>query len=141
MKLKLLTLCGCMIMSLEAPLAAQEKKQAAPQQVQSYPERFSISQQDLQTLFQTKTGTRSTFKENRYLNNGSMELNTLNGDMHFLNYKLSFFKNARLIVQKNGEYTTQVFVTSDDKSVFYKGTFNAGQVTLVKCEEDEIVSE
>lgn len=68
-------------------------------------------------------------------------MNTLNGDIRFLRIKLDYFKNAFLMIQVNGEYSTQVFILSEDKSVFYKGTIGEKAVVMTKCSEDDIVSE
>jgi hypothetical protein len=46
-----------------------------------------------------------------------------------------------MMVQVNGEYSTQIFILSDDKTIAYKGKIEREQVTLTKCRRDDILQE
>ena len=70
-----------------------------------------------------------------------LELNTKNGDMQLLRIRLNYFPKALLMVQVNGEYSTQVYITSSSKTLSYKGKIEKDRVLLTKCNRDEIVSE
>lgn len=105
------------------------------------PASFIISKADFDQLFTKKNNDLVLTKTNKYLDKSTVLMNTLNGDTKFLKMKLSYFAKAYLMVQINGEYSTQVFILSDDKSVFYKGRIDKGIVTMTKCNEDDIVSE
>ena len=69
-------------------------------------------------------------------------VSTQNGDMKFLKLKLSYFKNAYLLIQVSGKDSKQIFLMTDDKSVFYTGRLDQKNNVLMKqCDEDDIVSE
>lgn len=106
-----------------------------------YPDSFTIRKTDLEALFAKKPRETFSSAKNKYLDQSEVMMNTLNGDMKFLKARLHYFSNAFLLIQVNGEYSTQVFILSDDKSVFYKGRPAEGDFTMNKCDEDEIVSE
>lgn len=122
-------------------LAQKQKKASVKQTVVKQPASFIISKADFDQLFTKKNSDLVLTKTNKYLDKSTVLMNTLNGDTKFLKMKLSYFAKAYLMVQINGEYSTQVFILSDDKSVFYKGRIDKGIVTMTKCNEDDIVSE
>lgn len=117
------------------------KKNTTKDKVDEYPKSFSILKNEFNSLFTYKANEVIVEKQNKYLNNSILLMNTKNGDMKFLKIKLNYFKNSFLLVQVNGEFSTQIFVMSDDKSVFYKGKIESEKILLTKCTEDEIVSE
>ena len=130
------------VLGSSAPVFAQSKKQAKAKKTDtSYPQSFFILKSELQDLFTLKAGQLVTLAGNKYINKSSVLMNTKNGDISFLRIKLSYFKNAYLLVQVNGGYSTQYFVMSDDKSVFYKGKPVDEKIIMTRCTEDEIVSE
>ncbi|MBL7932152.1 MAG: hypothetical protein JNL60_09620 [Bacteroidia bacterium] len=106
-----------------------------------YPEKFTIKQKEVDKLFSYNPGTRLSARGNKYLAKGTVLVNTSNGDTKYLRYQLNYFKSAFLNVQVNGAFSTQMFIVSDDKSVFYKGRLEKGKWLMKKCDEDEIVSE
>lgn len=122
-------------------LAQKQKKASVKQTVAKHPASFIISRADFDQLFTKKNNDVVLTKTNKYLDKSTVLMNTLNGDTKFLKIKLHYFTKAYLMVQVNGEYSTQVFILSDDKSVFYKGRVDKGSVTMTKCNEDDIVSE
>lgn len=117
------------------------KKNATKNKVTKYPQSFSIQKNEFNNLFSYKANEVLVEKQNKYLNNSILLMNTKNGDMKFLKIKLNYFKNSFLLVQVNGEFSTQIFIMSDDKSIFYKGKMESEKIVLTKCTEDEIVSE
>ena len=121
-------------------IQAQTTKTSNPSDSKN-PETFTITKTDFNNLFTKQVNEKVTASKNKYLDNSSVLMNTLNGDMKFMKIKLGYFKNSFLMIQVNGVYSTQIFILSDDKSVFYKGSINNGLVTMTKCDEDEIVSE
>jgi len=136
MKLKLLF---SFLLAMSMGLRAQSTK--AKTTSTAYPAAFTISKAEYDQLFAAKVNTLISDKKNKYLDKAMLQMSTASGDMRFLKLKLSYFKNAFLLVQVNGSYSTQVFILSDDKSVFYKGNFEKGNVVMSKCSEDDIVSE
>lgn len=143
MKLNSFKLLAVLLLtSFTIPVAAQTQKKASSKQtVTKQPASFIISKTEFDQLFTKKSNAILTTKSNKYLDKSTVLMNTLNGDTKFLKIKLHYFTKAYLIVQVNGEYSTQVFILSDDKSVFYKGRLDKGIVTMTKCNEDDIVSE
>lgn len=107
----------------------------------SYPENFIVKQKEIDKLFSCKPGTKISSRGNKYLVRGTVLVNTSNGDTKYLRFQLNYFKNAFLNVQVNGNFSTQVFIVSDDRSVFYKGKLEKGKWLMTKCSEDDIVSE
>jgi hypothetical protein len=105
-----------------------------------YPGTFMISKTEFDQLLSSKPGEKTALA-NKYLDGSTTMMNSLNGDMKFLKAKLGYFKNAILMIQVNGEYSTQIFIMSEDKSVFYKGKKEKDGVLMTKCSEDDIVSE
>ena len=105
------------------------------------PESFSISKPDFDKLFTFKSNQVINISQNIYLDKSVSLLNTKNGDMIFLKIKLNYFKKAYLLVQINVSYSTQIFILSDDKSIFYKGKLSSTGLLMTKCLEEEIVSE
>jgi hypothetical protein len=108
---------------------------------QQAPATITIVKADFDRLMDHKKGDRIAARDNAYLNGSEVMMNTATGDMKYLRIKLSGLHNAYLTVQVNGEYSTQVFVLSDDHSVSYKGKIGENGLVLTRCEEDEIVSE
>jgi hypothetical protein len=106
-----------------------------------HPKSFTISKTVFDQLFFLKTGDQLLNKTNKYLQGASLLMNTTNGDMKFLRLKLRYFENAFLMIQVNGTASTQVFIQSEDKSVFYKGRFDKETLVMDKCQENEILSE
>ena len=127
-------------MGFNAP-AQNKKTNPTKKSVVSYPASFTITKVELDKIFALKVTETLTNPTNKYLDKAQVLMNTKNGDIRFLKAKLSYFAKSSLLVQINGEYTTQVFIMSDDKSVFYKAKFDRDKFILRKCSEDEIVSE
>ena len=127
------------ILALSLQVPAQKAKTATINK--DRPTTFTISKTDFDNLFSKKAKETISAKTNKYIDKSSVIMNSLNGDTKFMKIKLSYFDKAYLLVQVNGEYSTQIFILSDDKSVFYKGRLDKGAVTMTKCKEDDIVSE
>lgn len=119
---------------------AQNAKNTSASQP-AFPASFTITKKEMNELMSKKEKTTIRSKNNKYLDRALVTKNVSNGDMRFLRLQLSYFKTGFLTIQINGSYSTQVFVLSENKSVFYKGRLEKGNVILTKCEEDEIVSE
>ena len=146
------TVLSCVLASLfliNCPgVSAQGSAKKTAINEKAYPSTFNISKAEFDHLFQLEANKPISNKANKYLYRASLVVNTRSGDMRFLKLKLDYFKNAFLTVQVNGSATTQVFILSDDKSVFYKGRFeknvSTGSTTKLvmnKCQEGDIVSE
>jgi hypothetical protein len=101
----------------------------------------SISKPDFDKLFTYKKNEVLKFTDNKYIDKSILELNSLTGDMQLLRIKLNYFPKAILMIQVNGEYSTQVYITSATKSLSYKAKIEKDRVLLIKCNRDEIVSE
>lgn len=108
---------------------------------QAYPENFTIQKKELDKLLSGKLNSPLVFKRNKYLHRALPLTNSATGDMKLLQFRLPYFRNALFTIQINGSYSTQAFVTSPDKSVFYKGHLANGDLVMKKCIEREIVSE
>lgn len=141
MTLKPLTYFIAIFFMMAGISTAQTKKASKAAQAKHYPATFTINTTDFEKLFSYKINEVVASKTNAFIDKAVLLMSTKNGDMKFLKLKLAYFKNAFLLVQVNGSYSTQVFVMSDDKSVFYKGHFEKNNVMMLKCSEDEIVSE
>ena len=123
------------------PCSLMSQNQKSGSSGQQYPSSFMISKADLQGLKGLKLHSVIDNKNNRYLDGSIVVASTRNGDMQFIKIKMAFFLKAFLNIQVNGKDSTQVFITSDDKSVFYKGHPEKENWVMIKCSEDEIVSE
>lgn len=137
---KLLTILLFTSFTIQA-VAQKQKKTISKQTASKQPANFIISKSEFDQLFTKKTNDVLVTKNNKYLDKSTVLMNTVNGDTKFLKIKLNYFPKSFLMVQVNGAYSTQVFILSDDKSVFYKGRLDKGMVTMTKCNEDDIVSE
>jgi hypothetical protein len=130
-----------LLLTIPALFTAQTSHRRAVKKVTSqYPKNFTISKADFDSLFNLEKD-QAVNSSNVYLAKSVMLMNSRNGDIRFLRLKLRYFKNAFLMIQVNGEYSTQIFILSDDKSVFYKGAITANGVVMTRCSEDDIVSE
>ena len=105
------------------------------------PTTFLISKSEFDNLFSHKVNETINAKTNKYLDKSNILVSTINGDMRFMKIKLNYFANAFLMIQINGSYSTQIFILSEDKSVFYKGKPDKNDFIMTKCSENEIVSE
>lgn len=105
------------------------------------PDSISISKNDFENLFKYKANTIVKSNTNSYLNNAVVLLNNKFGSNKQLKLKLENFPTSYLIVQVNGDDSILIFIISDDKSVFYKNKNYADKFVLVKCAEDDIISE
>jgi len=121
--------------------AAQQHSNRFGANSNRHPKSFTISKTVFDQLFFLKTGDQLLNKTNKYLQGASLLMNTTNGDMKFLRLKLRYFENAFLMIQVNGTASTQAFIQSEDKSVFYKGRFDGETLVMDKCQENEILSE
>jgi len=140
MKLKFIKFLSVLfLLSSSINLAAQKPKTTVTKK--QNPASFTISKTDFDNLFTKKPKEVLTVSNNKFLDKCSVIMSSLNGDTKFMKIKLHYFQNAFLMVQVNGAYSTQVFIMSDDKSVFYKGRLENGAVIMTKCNEDDIVSE
>ncbi len=127
------------IMFLTLPMVFGQDK--SNKGANEYPSSFLISLVDVKDLLGRKVYEVIKNKNNKYLDGGIIMANTKNGDMQYLKLKLAYFRKAFLNIQVNGTNSTQVFITSDDKSIFYKGTLEKENAVMIKCSEDEIISE
>jgi len=104
------------------------------------PQNITIDKAEFNRLINLSKGT-SVASENKYLNKAKVLANTSNGDMKYIRLKLAAFPQSYLSIQVNGEFSTQVFILSDNHKLSYRGQINEREVLLTKCREDEIVSE
>lgn len=141
MKIKILNYLLAAFLLISCFDANAQKSKTRAVQNKNYPAAFTINKAEFDNLFTYKNNEVVPEKTNQYLKGSVLLMNTLNGDMRFLKLKLDYFKNGFMLVQVNGIYSTQVFIMTDDKSVFYKGKFEKGNLMMSKCSEDEIVSE
>ncbi|MDI1355379.1 MAG: hypothetical protein PSX36_10695 [bacterium] len=121
-------------------LSGQSSK-SAKNNVKKYPATFFISKVEIDKIATYKAGEVIALKKNKYLNKAELLLNTKNGDTKYMRLKLRYFANSYLTIQVNGEYSTQIFVLSDDKSIFYKNKVEGEGFIMSKCAEEEIISE
>jgi hypothetical protein len=119
--------------AVQAPLNAQAKRKNAAAE-------FSIPRVEFDKLYSMRDGEAVSSPSTR-LHKGTVLINTRNGDMQFIRVQLASIPGAYMVVQVNGEYTTQTFVLSDNHSISYKGWIGEREVRFTKCDEDEIVSE
>jgi hypothetical protein len=127
-----------------SPVAYSQNKNSEKNQVETTdknPASFLISKTDLNALLGMKVNEVIRNKNNRFLDGGIIMANTKNGDMQFVKVRLSYFRKAFLNIQVNGADSTQVFVLSEDQSVSYKGSIESENIVMLKCDEDEIISE
>ncbi len=129
----------CFLFVSALNLVAQ-KSPVVQKQGEKHPTTFTISKTDFEFLLKQEEGSSLSIK-NAYLRDGKVIMNSRNGDITFIRVQLFYFPAAELLVQVNGEYSTQVFIMTRDKSLFYKGTVEKERVLMTKCSEDEIVSE
>lgn len=117
-----------------------KKNQKEIQAINSNPEKFVIEEKEFERLL--SSSKNSTFKtKNVYLNNSFISLNTKIGDNTQLKVKLSYFKKAYLIIQINGNDSRQIFIVSDDNSVFYSGEFKENKIIMTQCKKDDLFVE
>lgn len=135
-KLPLILFLCCFTLLFNAQSKSKPKTKNKP-----YPETFSISKIDFDKLLNESNNTTLKFPSNIYIDKSTVQMNTKNGDMHFVKLKLNYFPKSYLLIQENGTYSTIIFIMSDDKSVFYKGKLDKELISLKKCSEDDIVSE
>ena len=112
---------------------AQEREPAA----------FTITGDEFSHLITLPSETAIDLKRNAYLHGGTVELNTLNGDMRFIRAQLLPFPEHFLIVMVNGTSSTQVFLLPKDKTktLAYKGRHEKDAVIMEKCKTEDIVTE
>lgn len=117
-----------------------KRNQKEIQVINNNPEKFEIEEKEFERLL--SSSKNSTFKtKNVYLNNSFISLNTKIGDNTQLKVKLSYFKKAYLIIQINGNDSRQIFIVSDDNSVFYSGEFKENKIIMTQCKKDDLFVE
>ena len=141
MKKLTLGLLLCLLAALFFPHTAAAQNNKSKTTEQKYPASFLISKADLQELLALRQHSVVDKKSNKFLDGSIVMTSTKNGNMQYVRVKLAYFLKAFLNIQVNGADSTQVFIVSDDKSVFYKGRMEKENWVMIKCEEDEIVSE
>lgn len=105
------------------------------------PASFSISRADMNLILSKKPKEILKSHRNKYINKSTVLVSVINGDTKYVELKLNYFQNAVLSLQVNGNYSTQVFILSENKSFFYKGTEDKLGFVMNKSDEDEIVTE
>lgn len=105
------------------------------------PDSISISKTAFDNLFNYKENDTIRKCSNAYLNDAVVLLNRKFEENRQLKLKLDYFTKSYLIVQVNGDDSILIFIISDDKSIFYKNNIYANKFVLVKCSEDDIISE
>lgn len=133
-----LLLIICFLLSM---ISYSQVKTNQSKKTKNYPNSFTISKIDLEKIKSEKLNASLKFPSNTYLDKSVLQMNSKNGDMHFIKLKLAYFTKSYLMIQENGTTSTILFIMSDDKSVFYKGKIEKEIVTFKKCSEDDIVSE
>jgi len=134
-------LSAMLVFAIPALFTAQSSRHGTVKKAgRQYPKSFTVSKADFDSLFGLEKD-QAVKSANVYLAKSVMLMNSRNGDIRFLRLKLQYFKNAFLMIQVNGGYSTQIFILSDDKSVFYKGAITENGVVMTRCSEDDIVSE
>lgn len=140
-----LTLGSAIVLSvLGHPAPSQNQstpKATATAKTGKYPASFVITKVELDQVLSAATNKPLRLRSNKHLDKLQVLNSTSNGDMRFVRARLSYFRNGYLSVQVNGTASTLVFISSDDKSFFYKGLLSNGRILMTRCEEDEIVSE
>ncbi len=106
-----------------------------------YPTSFSIDKTSVDQLFALKANDLVKDKINRYINGSKVLLSSSYKENKQLKLKLSYFKNAELLVQINGKDSKIVYITSSDNSVFYNAKETEKGFTMTLCQKDDIVSE
>ena len=107
----------------------------------NYPASFSIQKNEFDDLFLYNPNDEIASRANNYLDRAMLLTNARKGDKVILKIKLDYFKNALFLVEVNGLYYTQVFITSEDKHIFYKGRFEKNELIMDKCSESDIAFE
>lgn len=107
----------------------------------TYPASFSIQKNEFDDLFLYNADDEIASRTNNYLNKATLLTNTKKGDQVSLKIKLGYFKNALFLVQVKGLYSTRVFITSEDKTIFYKGRFEKNELIMDRCSESDIALE
>ena len=125
-------------MSFGSFLFAQSGKKTS---TQTYPVSFTIDLKELDQLFLSKTNSVVQLKSNKYLTNSKVVLNSSYKDNKQLKLKLSYFKNAELIVQINGKDSKIIYILSSDDSIFYNSANDSEKITLTQCRKDDIISD
>lgn len=105
------------------------------------PTSFTIDKTSLDKLFALKTNDIVKDKNNKYLNGSKVLINSSYKDNKQLKLKLSYLKNAELLVQINGKDSKIIYVSSSDNSVFYNAKETDKGFTMTLCQKDDIVSE
>lgn len=116
-----------------------QKKQASTRQ--KNPESFTFSASLFNKLVNLPVKSVISEPSNKYLHKSTLLLNTKTGDMQLIKVKLAYFSKAYLMIQFSGTNSTQIFIVSDNKSVFYKGKQDKDVIIMTKCKEDDIVTE
>ncbi len=102
---------------------------------------ISISKFDFEKMFKCKIGDIFLSETTELINESVVLINNEIGENKQLKLKLKNNSNVFLIIQVNGKDSIQLFVISDNKLIFYKNNHFKNSLTLVKCEEDDIISE
>jgi hypothetical protein len=117
-------------------LNAQNKSNVA-----KYPETFTVSKNEYNSLFNYKENSTVKLKTNKYLNGALVILNQKVIDNKQLRLKLKELKNAELVIQVNGSDTVIIFVLVEGQDISYKTIIGDKEIKFIKGKKDEILSE
>lgn len=106
-----------------------------------YPTSFTIELKELDQLFASKANKTFRSRSNVYLNKSVVLINSSYKENKQLKLKLSFFKNAELYVQINGNDSKIIYILSSDDSVFYNSKIENNQIVLTQCKKDDILTD
>lgn len=106
-----------------------------------YPTSFTIELKELDQLFSSKANKTFRSRSNVYLNKSVVLINSSYKENKQLKLKLSFFKNAELYVQINGNDSKIIYILSSDDSVFYNSKIENNQIVLTQCKKDDILTD
>ncbi|MCC6372223.1 MAG: hypothetical protein IT236_14560 [Bacteroidia bacterium] len=139
--MKHVTLLTLLFVFLISGVNAQNKKRSTKKNTSTYPQSFTISKAEFDAIMATEVNAAISMPDNKYVDKSKVIIHTHNGDMQFVKVNLNYFPKSGLMIQVNGEYSTQIFLLSDDKTLSYKARVDKELITLTKCTRDEIVSE
>lgn len=130
------------VMALVLVFASVQSVSAQTKKTQSKnPSSFIIDKLSLDQLFTSKVNDVVKDKNNKYMNGAKVLINSSYKENKQLKLKLSYFKNAELLVQINGKDSKIIYISSNDNSVFYNGKETEKGFTMTLCQKDDVVSE
>lgn len=107
----------------------------------TFPESFTITKKEYNSLLDAKAGKTIKAHKNKYLDGATVTMNQKVVENKQVRLTLPGLNNAELVILINGKDSTIIYILAQGKDVSYKGVMSNKEIVFTKDLRDAIISE